>query len=78
VYEHEPVKVEGCTACHTPHGSTNPRLLNTSRVNSLCLQCHVFTASHAGPHPQNTYRQSCIVCHSSVHGSNTDFRFFKP
>ena len=78
VYEHEPVKVEGCTSCHFPHGSTNPRMLNTSRVNSLCLQCHVFTSGHVSVHPQNTYRQACIACHSSIHGSNTDARFFKP
>ena len=78
VYEHEPVKVEGCTSCHFPHGSTNPRMLNTSRVNSLCLQCHVFTSSHVSVHVQNTYRQSCVLCHSNIHGSNTDFRFFKP
>ena len=24
VYEHVPVKTEGCSSCHTPHGSTNP------------------------------------------------------
>jgi DmsE family decaheme c-type cytochrome len=39
-FEHEPVKTGGCTACHTPHGSVNARLLKTSQVNILCLQCH--------------------------------------
>ena len=42
VYEHVPVKTEGCTSCHTPHGSTNPRFLRVSHVNFLCLQCHTF------------------------------------
>jgi DmsE family decaheme c-type cytochrome len=40
VYEHMPVKTEGCTSCHTPHGSVNPRLLRVNQVNLLCLQCH--------------------------------------
>ena len=39
-YEHAPVKTEGCTACHTPHGSSNNRLLRFSAVNQLCLTCH--------------------------------------
>ncbi len=76
IYEHEVVKIEGCTYCHFPHGSTNPRLLTTGRVNALCLQCH--TNLPTGPHPQNTYRQSCIICHSNIHGSNTSSVFFKP
>jgi hypothetical protein len=29
VFEHAPLKVEGCTACHDPHGSANPKLLKT-------------------------------------------------
>jgi DmsE family decaheme c-type cytochrome len=27
VFEHVPVKTDGCASCHQPHGSTNPRLL---------------------------------------------------
>ena len=48
VYEHVPVKTEGCSSCHTPHGSTNPRLLKVSLVNMLCLQCHTFPTLRAG------------------------------
>jgi len=43
VYEHPPVKTEGCTSCHSPHGSPNARLLNVSNINTLCLQCHSET-----------------------------------
>lgn len=75
VFEHEPVKSEGCSICHTPHGSTNPRLLTRARVNSLCLECH--TNIPAGPHPQNTKSQACVLCHSSIHGSNSSSVFFK-
>ena len=75
VFEHVPIKVEGCQTCHTAHGSPYPRMLLTARVNSLCLQCHVTIPT--GPHPQNAIRQDCILCHMSIHGSNIDPRFFK-
>jgi DmsE family decaheme c-type cytochrome len=75
VFEHEPVKVEGCTSCHFPHGSTNPRMLSTARTNSLCLQCHAATSAIG--HTQNTRIQQCIDCHSNIHGSNLSNVFFK-
>ncbi len=43
VYEHPVIKTEGCTTCHSPHGSPNARLLNVGNVNTLCLQCHSET-----------------------------------
>lgn len=74
VFEHNAVRAEGCMTCHFPHGSTNPRMLLTARVNSLCLQCH---AAPGGPHNQNTKSQTCILCHSQIHGSNLSDVFFK-
>ena len=32
-FEHAPVKIEGCVVCHSPHGSSNPRLLRRSQIN---------------------------------------------
>ena len=76
VFEHEPVRVEGCPTCHTPHASAYPRLLLTARINTLCLQCHAQIP--VGVHgPQNAYRSTCIICHNSIHGSNTSNLFFK-
>jgi DmsE family decaheme c-type cytochrome len=75
VFEHEPVRTEGCTACHTPHGSANPRLLTRARVNTLCLECH--QNFYNAPHPQNTKSQACTMCHMGIHGSNTSPVFFK-
>lgn len=82
VYEHAAVKTEGCTACHFPHGGPNPRLLNKANVNTICLQCHSpstnFTAfTPTGPaHNQATQYQSCLICHTSIHGSNVSAVFF--
>jgi len=79
VYEHVPVKTEGCASCHTPHGSTNPRLLRVSQVNLLCLQCHSFPAQGPqGPaHNQSVKYQGCTMCHMAIHGSNSSNVFFK-
>ena len=76
VFEHEPVRVEGCMACHTPHSSVYPRMLLTARVNTLCLQCHVQIP--VGVHgAQNQYRSACIICHLNIHGSNVSDLFFR-
>jgi DmsE family decaheme c-type cytochrome len=79
VFEHLPVKTEGCSSCHTPHGATNPRLLRVSQTSLLCLQCHtVPTTGPAGPaHNLSQKYQACTMCHSAVHGSNSSNVFFK-
>jgi DmsE family decaheme c-type cytochrome len=79
VYEHVPVKTEGCTSCHTPHGSNNPRYLRVSQVNLLCLQCHTFPVQGpAGPaHNQAAKYQACTMCHTQIHGSNASNVFFR-
>ena len=80
VFEH-PALREGCTACHNPHGSINPKLL-TIRDSNLCLRCHaqvqrpgsgsgffIGNVDHSGFLRYGT----CWTagCHASVHGSNT-------
>lgn len=86
-YEHPPVKTEGCVACHSPHGSPNPRMLKVSNVNTLCLQCHSSvnlakfpnaSSEQGGPvHNLATQYVSCTTCHTQIHGSNTAFNFFR-
>lgn len=82
-FEHAPVKTEGCIACHTPHGSANPRLLTTSRVAQLCLTCHsvshdVGAIEPAGPqHNLNAQYANCTNCHIKIHGSRTSPVFFR-
>jgi DmsE family decaheme c-type cytochrome len=82
-FEHVPVKTEGCVACHSPHGSSNPRLLRRANVNLLCLECHTFTVDAGAPaapsfHNQAQKYQACTMCHTSIHGSNSDRFMFKP
>jgi DmsE family decaheme c-type cytochrome len=82
VYEHPPLKTEGCTSCHFPHGSPNPRLLTRNNVNSLCMQCHTASELFTAPgtpsfHNQANQYQACTVCHTQVHGSNASSVFFK-
>jgi DmsE family decaheme c-type cytochrome len=81
-YQHEAL-IEGCTICHSPHGSTNQRMLVQNQVNLLCLSCHVFppgTGPSAIPtfHNQAQKYQSCTLCHTAIHGSNTSNVFFTP
>lgn len=81
VFEHEPMKVEGCESCHTPHGSPNPHMLKMSNVNLLCLSCHTTSFANApgAPsfHNQAAQYQACTLCHTQVHGSNVDHTLFK-
>lgn len=89
VFEHVPVRTEGCISCHTPHGSNTQRMLKRANVNVLCLECHtatIFNAENvvsptpAGPvHNQQQGRyNSCTLCHAFIHGSNSSNVFFKP
>ena len=82
VFEHQPVKIDGCQSCHLVHGGPNPHMLKLSNVNLLCLQCHTTSSFSGAPgapsfHNQASLFQSCVLCHSQIHGSNFDPTFFK-
>ena len=82
-FEHAPVKTEGCVSCHTPHGASNARLLRTSNVSQLCLECHsqdhgVGAQEPGGPqHNLNAQYSQCTQCHVKIHGSNSSHVFFR-
>lgn len=84
VFEHAAVKAEGCSACHLPHGGPNPKLLIQANVNTICLHCHFPSPNSAKglpavpEHIQSARSQSCISCHSNIHGSNTSEVFLSP
>src|SRR5262249_48165154 len=83
VFEHEAMR-EGCTVCHSPHGSVNSKMLVT-RDNNLCLRCHAHLPQpgSAGTgrvfigkedHTNHLLYGSCWTsgCHTAVHGSNVN------
>ena len=82
VFEHEALR-EGCTVCHSPHGSLNRKLLVESDLN-LCLKCHA-QSQHGStgeiyigltPHTLLLKQGACwsAGCHTAVHGSNMNPR----
>jgi predicted CXXCH cytochrome family protein len=83
VFEHAPLKLEGCTICHTPHGAANAKLLKRNEVRQLCLECHSTAHEIGAPntpsfHNQATARfQNCTTCHVKIHGSQNHQFFFR-
>ncbi|MBI1852680.1 MAG: hypothetical protein HYR85_20255 [Planctomycetes bacterium] len=71
VYAHEADRVDGCTACHTPHGSVNRRLLIERDARTLCLTCHPNTPPSHEQRSGSIYRR-CLDCHTEIHGSDVD------
>jgi len=79
VFEHEALR-EGCTVCHTPHGSINEKLL-VERDANLCLKCHAQVQSASGRRFIGKQDHSVLLtlgtcwsagCHPAIHGSNTN------
>ncbi|HKC62982.1 MAG TPA: cytochrome c3 family protein, partial [Pyrinomonadaceae bacterium] len=71
-----------------PHGSSNPRMLRTSSVAQMCLECH--SNSHrtdsngvggvvpGGPAKNLALQyKDCTICHVKIHGSHTSPVFFR-
>jgi predicted CXXCH cytochrome family protein len=75
VFEHDALR-EGCTTCHTPHGSVNAKLL-TVRDANLCFKCHFQQVSNGqlliggSDHTLRVQQGTCWTagCHEAVHGS---------
>jgi predicted CXXCH cytochrome family protein len=85
VFEHEALR-EGCTTCHSPHGSVNEKML-VQRNSNLCLKCH-FQTQGVTPgliyiggqeHSARLSQGTCWTsgCHEAVHGShiNSSLRY---
>jgi predicted CXXCH cytochrome family protein len=83
VFPHEATR-EGCVSCHSPHGSTNQKML-TERNSNLCLKCHFQEQLGVAPTDSiviggGAHTSSRLMggtcwsagCHEGVHGSNVN------
>ena len=88
LFEHGGVRFDGCETCHSPHGSTNARLLRRPAVFTICLECHngggSFGRQADGITPQSPSHNmadpryhNCTACHLRIHGSNSDRLFLR-
>lgn len=87
VFEHAPVRQEGCNTCHEPHGSANPRMLKRAQVHLQCLECHANSSATGAPtagslppalHNLRDPRiRNCTTCHVKIHGSHTSRGLFR-
>lgn len=90
IYEHSPVRTDGCMACHEPHGSANPRMLTRHQPRVVCLECHAnaglvsaANGNRIGSVPpafhdlRNPRFQNCVDCHVKIHGSNVNPGFLR-
>jgi DmsE family decaheme c-type cytochrome len=76
VYEHPAGRIDGCTACHLPHGSINRRLLTHRDSRDLCSQCHSVIPIFHDQSPGSPYR-NCLNCHTEQHGSRFNRFLFR-
>ena len=76
VFEHQASRLDGCVACHLPHGSSNSRLLRQATTQQHCIACHGdFPAFH--DQTQGSVFTNCLNCHTQVHGSDHSRFFFR-
>lgn len=72
IYPHDVSIVEGCSSCHEVHGSTNRHLLRHERQANLCFECHPVTTTPGFHNFGRFLGEKCTVCHTAIHGSNTN------
>ncbi len=83
VFEHAPVVIRDCQACHQPHGSNNPKMLVRATVRAVCLECHTTSHGVLGASPpafhdiRSPRFQNCTTCHVKIHGSNATVNFLR-
>ncbi len=82
VFEHGASRVDGCEACHVPHGSPNRHMLTHQDNGALCYTCHAAVPQfHVGFAPAGAPRFGtdtvCTNCHVTIHGSNLDRNFLR-
>ncbi len=72
---HKPITEKGCAACHNPHSSRNPKLLETEEGTFICYKCHNdFTLNEDDEKIANVHepvlKEKCSECHAP-HATDT-------
>jgi predicted CXXCH cytochrome family protein len=66
---HGPVSVGDCLACHLPHDSVYPALLQESK-NKICEKCHTEARVAVRMHEQViSHGMQCVDCHDPHSGN---------
>jgi DmsE family decaheme c-type cytochrome len=76
VFDHGAKTLEGCVSCHRPHGSPNPRLLETHEIRTQCIACHADMPDTHDQRIGSRFRD-CLHCHIEIHGSDTNRHFLR-
>lgn len=70
---HAPVESGECSMCHNSHSSDNPKLLNQSRTDKLCFECHDLEIPATDIVHIPVKKGSCNDCHDSHQSNNKSF-----
>ncbi|KAB0669072.1 cytochrome C [Oryzomonas sagensis] len=72
-FQHGPAAVGDCLACHLPHTSANPALLNTKK-EALCVKCHTERRKAVRMHDLFVEKGiTCDNCHDPHSGDSMYF-----
>lgn len=72
-YVHGPVAVADCLACHVPHDSRYPALLQQAK-STICSKCHHEERLAANMHEQViAHDMECVDCHDPHSGFTNYF-----
>jgi DmsE family decaheme c-type cytochrome len=83
IFEHAPMEIRECGACHESHGSNYTKMLKRSNIRQVCLECHtrsanVLTSQPPAFHDLRSARyNNCTTCHVKMHGSNSSSLFLR-
>lgn len=70
---HAPAEAGECAMCHNSHSSDNPKLLNDSKIDKLCFECHDMEIPKADIVHSPVEEGACNECHDSHQSNNRAF-----
>ncbi|NOQ24661.1 MAG: OmpA family protein [Bacteroidales bacterium] len=71
--KHAPAEAGECAMCHNSHSSDYPKLLNESRTDKLCFECHDLEIPEINIVHAPVEEGACDECHDSHQSDNSSF-----